>query len=139
MAQQLQPGTEGDDDEKKSLSEYGVYQCVFRKAGDSLYLMMKDKKSKRSFSGTFSKSSLTDMDLKQSVDKIIVLLETAKTGEKSELKFEIRFGDVENNKKMSPDQLSKSYEKGYCLYIFITIEQAWFTAQYDFKLLEQKK
>eukprot|EP01084_Bolivina_argentea_P139903 246061_1 len=138
MAQLMEPGTEGDD-EKKTSSEYGVYQCVFRKAGDSLYLMMKDRKSKRTFSNTFSKSTLMDMDLKQSIDKIINMLETAKSGSQSQLKFQIRFGDAENTKKVSSNQLSKSYQKGYALYVFVSIDQSWFSAEYSFKLLEQKR
>ena len=78
---------------------------------------MKDRKSKRAFTNTFSKSTLNEMDLKQSIDKVIKMLETAKSGSASELKFEIRFGDAENTKKVSADKLSKSYEKGNALYI----------------------
>eukprot|EP01084_Bolivina_argentea_P024273 45247_1 len=138
MAQPLQPGNEGNDDEKE-VSQYGIYQCVFRQASDSLYIMMKDRKTKRSFTNTFSKSTLVEMDLKQSMDKVVKMLETAKSGSASELKFEIRFGDAENTKKTSADKLSKSYEKGNALYMFVSLEHSYFSAEYQFKLLEQKR
>ncbi len=131
-----QPGNEGNDDEKTS-SKYDDYQYVFRKSSDSLYIMMKNKKSKRAFSNTFSRSTLTEMDLKQSIEMIVNLLETAKSGSQTGVKLELRFGDAENIKKVSMDQLSKSYEKGNALYAFVTIEQSWFSAEYQFKLLEQ--
>eukprot|EP01083_Nonionella_stella_P132252 402023_1 len=139
MAQQLQPGTEGDEDEKMMSSQYGTYQCVFRKASDSLYLMMKDRKSKRSFTNTFSKSTLIEMDLKQPIDKIINMLETAKSGSTSELKFELRFTKAENDKKVSMDQMAKTYEKGDALFVIVSVNQSWFAAQYQFKLLEQQR
>eukprot|EP01083_Nonionella_stella_P164962 547634_1 len=139
MAQQLQPGTEGDEDEKMMSSQYGTYQCVFRKASDSLYLMMKDRKSKRSFTNTFSKSTLIEMDLKQPIDKIINMLETAKSGSTSELKFELRFTKAENDKKVSMDQMAKTYEKGDVLFVIVSVNQSWFAAQYQFKLLEQQR
>ena len=130
----MQPGTEGDDDEKK-ISEYGTYQCVFRQASESLYILMKNKKTKRSFTNTFSKSTLVEMDLKQPIGDIVKMLETAKSGSASELKFEIRFGDAENTKTVSADKLS--YEKGKALYIFISMKLSYFSAEYQFKLLEQ--
>ena len=134
MAQQQ---NKDNDDQKEAVSEYDSYQCIFRKATDSLYIMMKDRKTKRSFTNTFSKSTLLDMELKQSVDKVINLLETAKSGSNADLKFEIRYGDAENIKKLSMDQLSESYEKGDALYAFVCIEQSWFSAEYQFKLFEQ--
>ncbi len=137
MAHILQPGTEGDDDDEKKVSEHGAYQCVFRQSSDSLYVMMKNRKTKRSFTNTFSKSTLVEMDLKQSIDKVINLLEAARSGSASELKFEIRFGDAENTKKVSAGQLSKTYEKGNALYIFVSMEHSYFSAEYQFKLLEQ--
>eukprot|EP01084_Bolivina_argentea_P217728 369605_1 len=133
MAQQ----TEGND-EKKSL-EHDSYKLVFREANDSLYLMMTERKLKRSFHNTFSKSTLNDMELKQSIAQICNLFNTALSGKRSEIKLKIRFGNAENNKKMSSDQLSKLYSKGCVLYIFICIEESWFTAEYSFKLLEKKR
>ncbi len=65
------------------------------------------------------------MDLKQSIDKVINMLEAARSGSASELKFEIRFGDAENTKKVSADQLSKTYEKGNALYIFVSMEHSY--------------
>eukprot|EP01083_Nonionella_stella_P140144 429100_1 len=138
MARQLQPGVEGDDDEKKMSAQYGTYQCVFRKASDSLYLMMKDRKSKRSFANTFSKSTLIEMHLRQPIDKIINMLETAKSGSTSELKFELRFTKAENDKNVSMDQMAKTYEKGDALFLIVSVNQSWFAALYQFKLLEQR-
>ena len=133
-----QPGSneEGKDDEKETST--CDYKCVFRKADDSIYIMVKDTKSKRAFSNTFSKSALLAMDLKQqSIDEIITMLEAAKSGSDSSLKFQIVFGDAENTKNVSIDKLSKSYVKGYAAYIIISIQMKWLNADYNFKLLEQ--
>ena len=99
--------------------------------------MMKNRKSKRTFSNTFSRSTLTEMELKQSIDMIANMLETAKNSSQTGVKLELRFGDAENTKKVSMDQLSKSYEKGNALYAFVCIEQSWLSAEYQFKLFEQ--
>ena len=136
MAQPLQTGNEGDDDEKK-VTKYGTYQCVFRQSSDSLYIMMKNRKTKRTFTNTFSQSTLVEMHLTQSIDKVAKMLETAGSGSASELKFDIRFGDAENTKRLSADKLSKSYEKGNALYIFMSMETSYFFAEYQFKLLEK--
>ena len=133
-----QPGTnaEGKDDEKEASTDY---KCVFRKSDDSIYIMLKDTKSKRAFSNTFSKSTLLEMDLKSSIDEIINLLKTAKSGSDSSLTFQVAFGDAENTKTVSIDKLSLSYIKGYAAYIIISIKMSWMLtgSEYYFKLLEQ--
>eukprot|EP01084_Bolivina_argentea_P139904 246062_1 len=135
----------GGDDEKKEgkideqSSIFADYRCVFRAAGDSLYMMMKNVKTKRSFHNTFSKKMLNEMELKQSIDKVINLLNEAKSGTKSELAFKIAFGDANNDKNVSFDKLSKDYSTGNALFIFVAIEHSYFTAKYVFKLLEQKR
>ena len=133
-----QPGNndEGKDDEKEP-SDYGTYKCVFRKTDDSIYIMLKDTKTKRTFSNTFSKSTLSEMHLTQTIDEIINLLEAARSGSDSTLTFKIAFGDAENNKTVSINNLSKSYVKGYALYIGITVKMSWMNTEYNFKLLEQ--
>eukprot|EP01083_Nonionella_stella_P193144 713655_1 len=108
----------GGDDEKKEgkideqSSIFADYRCVFRAAGDSLYMMIKNVKTKRSFHNTFSKKMLNEMELKQSIDKVINLLNEAKSGTKSELAFKIAFGDANNDKNVLFDKLSKDYSTG---------------------------
>ena len=138
MAQPGNDNNEGKDDEKEA-SAYNNYQCVFRQADDSLYIMIKDTKSKRAFSNTFSKSTLMEMHLRESIDEIINLLKTAKSGTDSSLTFQIAFGDAENTKTVSIDKLSKSYVKGCAAYIVVSIRMSWMSkaADYSFKLLEQ--
>eukprot|EP01083_Nonionella_stella_P257926 882297_1 len=145
MAQQpLQPGDEkyeaNEGTVDQNASKYGNYRCVFRPAdADSLYLMMKDCKSKRAFSQTFSKSTLFEMKLAQPIDKVINLLEEAMSGESTGLKFKIAFGDAENTKTPEFGKLSTTYVQGYALYIMVSIDHSYFGADYSFKLLEQKR
>eukprot|EP01083_Nonionella_stella_P257927 882301_1 len=145
MAQQpLQPGDEkyeaNEGTVDQNASKYGNYRCVFRPAdADSLYLMMKDCKSKRAFSQTFSKSTLFEMKLAQPIDKVINLLEEAMSGESTGLKFKIAFGDAENTKTPEFGKLSTRYVQGYALYILVSIDHSYFGADYSFKLLEQKR
>eukprot|EP01083_Nonionella_stella_P142845 442722_1 len=145
MAQQpLQPGDEkyeaNEGTVDQNASKYGNYRCVFRPAdADSLYLMMKDCKSKRAFSQTFSKSTLFEMKLAQPIDKVINLLQEAISGESTGLKFKIAFGDAENTKTPEFGKLSTRYVQGYALYILVSIDHSYFGANYTFKLLEQKR
>eukprot|EP01083_Nonionella_stella_P072814 196443_1 len=145
MAQQpLQPGDEkyeaNEGTVDQNASKYGNYRCVFRPAdADSLYLMMKDCKSKRAFSQTFSKSTLYEMKLAQPIDKVINLLQEAISGESTGLKFKIAFGDAENTKTPEFGKLSTRYVQGYALYILVSIDHSYFGADYSFKLLEQKR
>eukprot|EP01084_Bolivina_argentea_P190233 326969_1 len=137
-----QPGDEKEDEGKQidiDATKFGKYRCVFRAINDSLFIMMKDTKTKRAFSNTFSKSTLLEMNLNQSMDKIMNLLNEARAGSKSELTFKIGFGSAENNKKVSFNQLSKSYVQGHALCIYVAIDNSYFAAEYIFKLLEQKR
>eukprot|EP01083_Nonionella_stella_P297019 1008896_1 len=142
MAEMLQPGDEKENEGcciDAKASKFGNYRCVFRRADESLYMMMKNSKTKRAFGNTFSKSQLMEMELKQSINKIVNLLEEAQSGSKSELTFKMAFGNAENNKKVTFKQLSKSYAKGDALYIFVAIENSYFGAEYIFKLFEKKQ
>ena len=135
---------EGDDEKGIDTmdgvkSNFGDWRCVFAPASDSLYMMMKNSKSKRAFINTFSKSTLLEMELKQSVEKIVNLLLEAKSGKKEELTFKVAYGDKENSNKVSYDTLSKDYVKGYALYVFVIIDSSYFNAEYTFKLLEQER
>ena len=116
---------------------YGDYRCTFRPdKDDSLYICIKGSKSKRTFTNTFSKSTLLEMGLKQSVQKIVALLFEAKSGKKEDLEFKIAFGDKETEKP-SVDVLPRHYVKGYAMYLFVIIDSSYFTATYTFKLIEQ--
>ena len=135
MAQSVQPGAQRIIEDEKQIDNIG-YKHIFRESGDSLYLMMKDKQSRRCFSNTFSKSALVDMNIHQPIEEILNLLQIAKSGQ-SGFTFEVRYGDAENIKKVAIDKLSKSYETGMALYIFVSVKQSYFSAQYQFKLLQQ--
>ena len=140
VVKQNEPGDEKENEGKvtNSDSNFGDYQCVFRQADDSLYILLKNKKSKRAFTSTFTKSTLIEMDLKQSIDKVINLLEAARSGvRKKELTFTIGFGGANNNKKVPFDKLSTSYSKGCALFICVTIDNPYMESEYVFKLLEQ--
>mmetsp|Transcript_60039 Transcript_60039/g.54039 ORF Transcript_60039/g.54039 Transcript_60039/m.54039 type:complete len:300 (-) Transcript_60039:132-1031(-) len=144
-----QKGNEGND------TQFGDYRCVFRPTDDALFIMMKNSKTKRTFENTFSKSTLLEMDLKQPIDKVVNLLLDAKSGKTEELSFKIGFGDAEGETKgsmnksqqcqpevsqqVSFDKLSKSYLKGSALYIFVNMDNNYFSAEYVFKLLEQER
>jgi len=146
-----QKGNEGND------TQFGDYRCVFRPTDDALFIMMKNSKTKRTFENTFSKSTLLEMDLKQPIDKVVNLLLDAKSGKTDELSFKIGFGDAEGETKgstdndksqqsqpqvsepISFDKLSKSYLKGSALYIFVNMDNNYFSAEYVFKLLEQER
>jgi len=152
-----QPGDDEKRNEGNDLQNtpFGDYKCVFRPADDALFIMMKNSKTKRAFTSTFSRSKLLEMDLKQPIDKIVNLLLDAKSGKKSELTFKIGFGNADGETKgamksqqnkpqnvapaISFDQLSKSYLKGTALYIFVNIDNDYFSAEYVFKLLEQER
>mmetsp|Transcript_22682 Transcript_22682/g.36414 ORF Transcript_22682/g.36414 Transcript_22682/m.36414 type:complete len:286 (+) Transcript_22682:60-917(+) len=132
-----QPGDEKqkEGDTPQHLNEY---RCVFRESADSLYILLKNSKTKRAFTNTFTKSTLKEMDLKQPIKKIISLLEESYRG-KPELSFKVAFGDAENTKQQIFANLYKDYAKGYALYIFVGIDNSYFSAQYAFKLLEQEQ
>ncbi len=104
---------------------------------------MKHVKSKRTFTNTFSKSKLVEMGLKQSVEKVTNLLRDSKAAmsadTKQDLSFLIGFGDAENDKSVQFNQLSKeyAYSKGCALYVLVSIENSYYSAEYTFKLLEQ--
>eukprot|EP00483_Globobulimina_turgida_P005320 UN05330 len=136
-----EPG--GDEKEGKYMDEdssvFGEYRCVFRGTADSLYIMMKNVKTKRTFNNTFSKTTLNEMDLKQSIDKVVNLLNEAKTCKKSELSFKIAFGDADNDKKVPFGKLSQNWSSGNALFVFVAIDNSYFAAEYVFKLLEQKR
>ena len=138
---QVQPGNDKSNEcgmDGETISKYGNYRCVFRQASDSLYVLMKNTKTKRAFTNTFSKATLTEMDWKGSIDKMVKLLEEACAREKHDLTFKVAFGDSENNNPVSYDALSRSYMKGHALYVFVAIEGSYLSAQYAFKLLEQR-
>ena len=125
----------GDEKDDETFADY---KCTFRAdKDDSLYMCLKGSKSKRTFTNTFSKSTLLEMELKQSVEKIVNLLNEAKSGKKEELQFKVGYGDKESTKGVSHDTLSKDYVKGYALYAFVIIDSSYFNAEYTFKLIEQ--
>mmetsp|Transcript_60038 Transcript_60038/g.54038 ORF Transcript_60038/g.54038 Transcript_60038/m.54038 type:complete len:288 (-) Transcript_60038:32-895(-) len=136
-----QPGDEKENEGNilDGAEVFGEWRCVFRPANDSLYIMMKNVKSKRAFSNTFSKSTLDEMGFKQSTDKISKLLFEAKAGKKEELSFEVAYADKETTKAPSFDSLSRSYVKGYALFMQVAIDSSYFSADYTFKLLEQER
>eukprot|EP01083_Nonionella_stella_P003490 10028_1 len=135
-----EPGDEKEGTiDEQSVALFGDYRCVFRAAADSLYIMMKNVKTKRSFHNTFSKSTLNEMELKQSIDRVVNLLKEAKSGTKSELTFKIAFGDADSDKKVQFDKLSNDWNKGNALFILVAIDNTYFAAEYVFKLLEQKR
>eukprot|EP01083_Nonionella_stella_P072813 196439_1 len=129
-----------EGDAQCTVSKYGNYKAVFRAAHtDGLYLMMKDCQSKRSFSGTFSKSKLIEMKLTQPIDKIINLLQESRSGNDPGLKFKIGFRDAQNTKTGEFDKLINEYVRGYAMYISVSIDHSYFGADYIFELLEQKR
>ena len=158
-----EPGNldEGKESDSKEYTVYGVYRCIFKQINNSLYLEMKNTKNKRVFSSKFHRKSLINMNLKQSISKIISMLNAAKSGTQSELKFTISFGNIQNTQKnnqndkfiddeeeeedgsninqiMETPQLSKHYQKGDSMYLTVSIEKAFFDPeQYIFKLIEQ--
>eukprot|EP00484_Ammonia_sp_Unknown_P028343 CAMPEP_0197029466 /NCGR_PEP_ID=MMETSP1384-20130603/8903_1 /TAXON_ID=29189 /ORGANISM="Ammonia sp." /LENGTH=282 /DNA_ID=CAMNT_0042458633 /DNA_START=12 /DNA_END=860 /DNA_ORIENTATION=+ len=132
-----QPGDEKQDEGQGD--QYENYRCVFRESGDSLYAMLKDTKSKRTFTNTFSKSTLIEMGLNQPLSKVINLLTEAKSGTKPGLSFKVAFGDAKNEKPVTLDKLSTSYEQGHALYVFVTMDYSFFYAEHQFKLLEQQR
>eukprot|EP01083_Nonionella_stella_P291234 991076_1 len=135
-----EPGDEKEGTiDEQSVALFGDYRCVFRAAADSLYIMMKNVKTKRSFHNTFSKSTLNEMELKQSIDRVVNLLKEAKSGTKSELTFKIAFGDADSDKKVQFDKLSNDWNNGSALFILVAIDNTYFAAEYVFKLLEQKR
>mmetsp|Transcript_67178 Transcript_67178/g.60304 ORF Transcript_67178/g.60304 Transcript_67178/m.60304 type:complete len:272 (+) Transcript_67178:44-859(+) len=137
MAQPLQPGSQTNEEAKQSV---GDYKGVFRQASDSLYLMMRNTKTKRCFNNTFSKKTLIEgKDIKQPISELVNLLTIAKSGQKAGFTFDIRFGDAENIKNVSMNELSQSYKKGDALYIFLSAKLDYFSAEYQFKLLEQQR
>ena len=94
-----EPGNldEGKDcDDEKEYTTYGVYRCIIRQINNSIYFEMKNTKNKRVFSATYDRKTLKSMNLKQSMDKIINLINAAKSGSQSELKFNISFGNDQN-------------------------------------------
>jgi len=148
MAQQIQtqPGDEKSSSnegdvflDEESFSKYGNYRCVFRQASDSLYVLMKNTKTKRSFTNTFSKAALAEMDWKGDIEKMVNLLEEARGGKNDDVVFKVAFGDAENDKPVSFSTLSKAYMKGCAMYVFVAMEYSYFSAQYLLKLPEQER
>jgi len=160
----MEPG----DDEKKAIegsdddeyTKFGKYRCVYRETSNSLFVMIKDTKSKRSFANTFSKSSLKKMDWRGSIEKMINFLKEAQQGKKEELSFKIAFGpsasgsqqghvvvtddgadgnETESSKVVSFGKLRKSYADGHAMYVLAAIETSYFGAEYLFELLEQER
>ena len=129
----------------ENATQFQDYLCVFRPAADSLFIMMKHAKSKRTFTNTFSKSTLGEMGFIKprdqqpwEVDQIVNLLLGAQSSKnEEELSFKIGFGDAEATKQVSFDKLSKSFSKGNALYIFVNINRPYLQDTYIFKVLEQ--
>ena len=140
MAQVQQPGSTQnemiDDDAKQSgHCHYNFTICAVK---NSLYLVVKYKKTKRSFHSTFSQSTLIEMGLSQSIEQIVNLFETAKAGKKTAIELQVRYGNVENVKKVPIDKFATKYSKGSAMYIFILIRESWLIKDYCFKLIEQR-
>eukprot|EP01084_Bolivina_argentea_P001007 1855_1 len=137
MAQQLE--AEGKEETKESTNvKYCDYQTTFKAMDDSLYIMIKNKKTKRSFSKIFSKSELIAMHFRQSVDKIVNLIRVARSASNKKWIFEIRFGSSDND-KVSKNNLNCDYNKGDAMFMIIAINEDWFSDEYMFKLPEQKR
>ena len=145
MAQPIQdddgkePGMDNDEGkETESSSLYPLHKFKIMDLSESLYIEIQNKKTKRVYSNSFSKSTLEDMKLNGSITKIIHMIHCAKAGkhDKFQFKFELLFGDPESD-KMSINKMSKSYSRGCCMFMIISIDEFFMSGVWPFKLLEK--
>ena len=117
---------------------YPSYRFRIEDLSDALYLEIKNKRTKRVFSNTFSKSTLESMKLNGSIQKIIHMINSAKSGKHNQFhfKFDLLFGDVEND-KITIDNMTKSYSKGSCMFMVISVDEFFMSGLWKFKLLEK--
>eukprot|EP01084_Bolivina_argentea_P091229 164242_1 len=140
MAQTFEPGVtdEAKNDEKQSnFSTLHYYQCVFRKIDNNLYISLTNTKTNLSFTNTFSKSHLQQMNISQPIDMVIAQMETALSGTTTDFKMQIAFGDAEQTKNVSGiNQLSKQHKQGYALHVFMSVSAKFCQFKYNLILLE---
>ena len=133
-----QPGNAEGNKAESTSSLYPSYRFRIEDLSDTLYIEIQNKKTKRVFSNSFSKSTLESMKLTGLVTKIIHMINSAKSGkhDKYSFKFEILFGDAEND-KVSVDQMNKSYSKGSAMFMVISVDEFFISGVFPFKLLEK--
>eukprot|EP01084_Bolivina_argentea_P186918 322088_1 len=127
--------------ETESSPLYPLHRFRIREESKSLYIEIQNKKTKRVFSNTFSKSTLESMKLHGSIQKIIQMINSAKSGksDKLQFKFELLFSDPKND-KISINNMSKSYSKGRnCMHMVISVDEFFMSGVWPFKLLEQER
>eukprot|EP00484_Ammonia_sp_Unknown_P022574 CAMPEP_0197022066 /NCGR_PEP_ID=MMETSP1384-20130603/2973_1 /TAXON_ID=29189 /ORGANISM="Ammonia sp." /LENGTH=296 /DNA_ID=CAMNT_0042450031 /DNA_START=88 /DNA_END=975 /DNA_ORIENTATION=+ len=147
--QQMQPGDANEgkyDDETGSTpvgnEKYGEYEFEFTGSGDSLFVAVKSKKSKRLFNGKFSKQELSAMKLTQSVPEIINIIKMARAGgcnggQSLKCEFKIAFSAEEGS--ASVEEMAESFSRGDAMYIVVSIREPFWNCDYVFKLEEQQR
>eukprot|EP01083_Nonionella_stella_P012147 34474_1 len=140
-----QPGASTEGDSNKSSPLYPDHKFTVVEESNSLQITIQNKKTKRVFSDSFSKETLESMKLNGSIAKIIHMIHSAKSGktDKFQFKFDLVFGDAKNEKISSEEfqieHMSKTYKKGHCMYMIISVDEFFMSGLWPFKLPEQKR
>eukprot|EP01084_Bolivina_argentea_P063998 116739_1 len=98
---------------------------VLRQSDDSIYMSIKNKKSKRVFSQTFSKSTLQEMQLYQPIPQIIKMISAAQDNNIKQLELKIGYINTEKINKVNINNIQNNYTKGDCLCFIVKQTLEW--------------
>ena len=133
-----QTGSEDEGKEYDTSPLYPNLKFKIRDKSNVLHITIRDTKTKKIFSNTFTKSTIQSMQFHGSISKLIQMINTAKSGncDKYQIKFEILYDNPKNN-KVNIKSMSKSYKNGYCMYMVIELDEMIMSGVWPFKLFEQ--
>jgi hypothetical protein len=122
---------------KAVIEKLGEHEFEFR-GSDSLCICVKNRLSHRLFIGKFSKQTLLEMRLTQSVPEIISIIGMA-INKSKKLKCEFKIAFSSKNETISPEQMSEKFQRGDALYMIVMIREPFWKDTFLFKCDEQQR